>query len=91
MRRYVYTLHAQDKFKLPTVKKLGITKQHIQRVIENPLALDESEKPVMIAIGNLTNKLSLSVAYRKVNKNIRVITFYPAEKGRYEGKILQRG
>lgn len=88
MNRYVYTLHAKLKLKFPEIKKLGITKRKIQKVVENPTALDKSEDPVYIVIGKLTGKLSLCVAYRKVEEGIRVITFYPAEKGRYESKIL---
>lgn len=88
MRKYIYTLHAEQKLKFPEIKKLGITKRKIQKVVENPLALDKSEDPVYIVIGRLTDKLSLCVAYRRVERGIRIITFYPAEKGRYESKIL---
>jgi len=88
VKRYEYTLHAKQKFLLPYVKKLGITRKQVEGVLENPIALDKSEDPVYIAIGELSKDLSLCVAYRKVEKGIRIITFYPAEKGRYESKIL---
>jgi len=85
---YVYTIHAKDKLTLPEIKKLRITKEHIEKVVENPSALDKSEPPVIIAIGALTRTLSLCVAYRIAKEGIRIITFYPAEKGRYERKVL---
>lgn len=88
MNKYVYTLHAELKLKRSEIKTLGITKRKIQKVVENPVALDKSEDPVYIVIGKLTDKLSLCVAYREVEEGIRIITFYPAEKGRYESKIL---
>lgn len=88
MNKYVYTFHAEQKLKFPEIKKLGITKRKIQKVVENPIALDKSEDPVYIVIGRLTDKLSICVAYRRVEEGIRIITFYPAEKGRYESKIL---
>ncbi len=88
MRRYQYTYHVQQKIKLPVYINLGITKKKIQSIIEHPVVLDISEDPVIIAIGNLTEELSLCVAYREVDGIIRVITFYPAEKGRYERKVL---
>lgn len=91
MGRYVYTIHAEDKLNWPTVRKLKITKKRIQQVIEKPFAIDTSEEPVTIAIGNLSKTLSLCVVYRKVEDAIRIVTFYPAEKGRYEHKILSRG
>lgn len=88
MTKYIYTLHAELKLKRPDIQKLGITKNKIQQVLETPLALDKSEDPVYIVIGKLTDKLSLCVAYRRVEAGIRIVTFYPAEKGRYESKIL---
>ena len=88
--KVVYTAHAEKKLKFSEIKKLKITKKKLESVIQNPIAIDRSEDPVLIAIGKLTEKLSLSVAYRKINKKIRIITFYPAERGRYERKILQR-
>lgn len=85
---YTYTLHTEEKLALPKIKKLGITKKHIQNTVQNPLAVDKSEEPVYIAIGEFSKTLSLCVAYRKTGQETRIITFYPAEKGRYEGKIL---
>lgn len=90
MSKYEYTIHASQKFTLSHIRKLGITKSKVQQVIENPQALDKSEDPVYIAIGKLNSDLSLCVAYRKVKGKLRIITFYPAEKGRYERKILSR-
>jgi len=86
--QYVYTIHAEEKLTLPRIKKLKISKKRIERVIQQPITVDESEQPVLIAIGNLTKTLSLCVVYRRIEAIIRVITFYPAEKGRYERKIL---
>lgn len=85
---YVYTIHAQEKLKSKEARKLRITKKRIEKVIEKPLAIDISEESVVIAVGNLTRTLSLCAVYRKVKRAIRIITFYPAEKGRYERKIL---
>ena len=88
MAWYVYTIHTKEKLKLPEVRKLEISKKHIEEVVEKPIAIDSSEQPVLIAIGALTKTLSLCVVYRRVKEGIRIITFYPAEKGRYERKIL---
>lgn len=81
-------MHARQKFSFPEIKKIGITKGKVEKVVEKPITLDKSEEPVIIAISDLSNDLSLCVVYRKIEKVIRIITFYPAEKGRYERKIL---
>lgn len=88
MASYVYTIHAKEKFTLPEIRRLKISRKQIEKVIEYPIGVDKSEPPIVIAIGALTKTLSLCVAYRIVKEGIRVITFYPAEKGRYERKIL---
>ena len=88
--QFDYTIHAENKLKLPEVVKLGIDKVKIEKTIKVPAAVDKSEFPVIIAIGKLRKDLSLCVAYKKVEKRIKVITFYPAERGRYESKILQK-
>lgn len=87
MSRYIYTIHARQKLHKPEVIGLKISRKRIENVIESPNAIDTSEEPVLIAIGSLTRTLSLCVVYRIVEEGIRVITFYPSEKGRYERKI----
>ena len=88
--QFEYTIHAEDKLKRPEIVKLGINKAKIEQTIKAPATVDKSELPVIIAIRKLNKELSLCVAYKKVEKGIKVITFYPAERGRYESKILQK-
>jgi hypothetical protein len=84
----VYTAHVEKKLKFKEIRKLKINKRRLEEAIQNPIMVDRSEDPILIAIGRFTQELSLCVAYRKLNKKTRIITFYPAEKGRYERKIL---
>lgn len=88
--KITYTVHAEEKLAETESRNLAITKQKIDKVVRKPEVIDREEEPVLIAIGKLTNELSLCVAYRKIDSGIRIITFYPAERGRYERKILQR-
>ena len=64
-------------------------RQHVEKVIRKPKVIDKIDKPVLMAIGELNKTLSLCVLYKKAKQGIRIITFFPAEKGRYEYKILQ--
>lgn len=88
MREFEYTSHAEWKLTLPEIKKLRITKNKIEKVIVTSQIIDNSEETVLISMGDLNNKLTLCVVHRLVKGKIRIITFYPAEKGRYERKIL---
>lgn len=86
--QFDYTIHAENKLKRPEVVKLKINKAKIEKTIKTPIAVDKSELPVIIAIGKLNKELSLCVAHKRAGKRVKVITFYPAERGRYESKIL---
>ncbi len=85
--KFVFTKHAAvDKFAM--LKRHGfktpIRKRSIKAVILHPEHEDaESDFPKIIASGSIDEKHILRVVYRKEGDIIIVITFYPAEKGRY--------
>ena len=89
--QFVYTIHAENKLRLWEIVELAIDKKKIEKTVKTPTVVDKSELPVIIAIGKLNKELSLCVAYKKTTgKKVKIITFYPAERGRYESKILKR-
>lgn len=80
----IYTKHALRKFF--DLAKLGIrvNKSIVNDAIKNPLHVDhETDPPKIIASGNLDPDHVIRVVYHKENDIIRIITFYPAKKGRY--------
>lgn len=87
--RIVLTLHTKEKLLTVEAKSLGITRKEVITVLHKPLIVNNKLNPHQ-SIGKLNDKLSLVVIWKTENAIIKVITFYPAEKGRYEGKILQR-
>lgn len=86
--KIVFTKHVHDKLKEDEAKKLGITAKHIKEVLKNPIVADKLANPPH-SVGKFTEELSLSVIWKVENSHIKVITFYPAGKGRYESKILR--
>lgn len=85
--KFIFTKHAAiDKFVLLKRHKFRtrVTKSFIEKVILNPEHLDSiSDEPNCIASKRLDRKHILRVVYRKEFDIITVITFYPAERGRY--------
>lgn len=83
--KIIYTKHARiDKFNFFKRHKFKISQKSIKNVIENPEHVDEiSDFPKIIASKSLDEKHILRVVYKKEGDIITVITFYPAEKGRY--------
>ena len=91
-RGYVeFSRHPAEKLYNPTSSRVGITKQRIMSVLDHPFCIDNTDFPILMAVGELTATLSLCVVYKFVGQGVRVITFFPAQKGRYEGKVLSRG
>ena len=86
---FVYTIHAEDKLKEPESKKLLITKKLLGDVILNPNTTEDLGNSMRVT-SDLDHTHSLVVVYKKESGKIKVITFFPAQKGRYESKVLRR-
>ena len=84
-----FTKHVNDKLQEEEIKKVGITGEKIVNVLKNPVVVDEESVPHH-SVGKLSESLSLNVIWKIENRAKKVITFYPAGKGRYESKILRR-
>lgn len=87
--KIIFTIHANEKLLAPEIRRLEITKEKIIETLKQPLTLNKDVNPHQ-SIGELNNELSLAVIWKIESGIIKVVTFYPAEKGRYESKILRR-
>lgn len=84
--KIVFTKHAEEKLQEEEPKLLEITKKKIIYVLKRPVIINKTINPHR-SIGTLNDELSLVVIWKIENTTIKVVTFYPAERGRYEGKI----
>ena len=87
--KVILTLHAKEKLLTAEAKILGITRKKITDTLRKPLVKNKNMNPHQ-SVGELNSDLSLAVIWKQESGIIKVITFYPAEKGRYESKILRR-
>lgn len=81
--KFVYTKHAEDKLKENEAKLFRISKKKLENIIQKPHGLRDL-KDVTRAIGTLDMEHSPCVIYRFEQHAIKIITFFPAKKGRYE-------
>lgn len=82
--KIVFTKHALRKFKHPSVVKLGIKRAHIKQAVTFPDYSGETkEKDVLFVLINIDSEHDLRVIYTK-SDIIKIVTFHPTEKGRYE-------
>ena len=79
-----YTTHAETKFKV--LKRYGInySKSQIEDVINNPEKVENTIKNRKIAQKGVNTDHLIRVIFVKEDEKIKVITFYPARRKRYE-------
>ena len=83
--KIILSKHAkEDKFPILAKHNFYVSEEIIVGVINNPDHRDKtSDKQNVIASKELDETHILRVVYRQDGDIIKVITFYPAEKGRY--------
>lgn len=88
MKEVIYTKHAIDKFRTRESKQFKITKKSVEEVVLRATYRQELPTGVIRAVGKLKQNYSLVVVYKRLNEMVKIVTFFPAEKGRYESKVL---
>lgn len=87
--KIVFTKHAEDKLKTKGSKRFCITKRKIKTALLTEFTRrHDVSVSVFRVISPLDTKHSLCIIGKSVGRDITVITFFPAQKGRYENKIL---
>ncbi len=82
--KIIFTKHALGKFEKLAKMGVKISREQVLTVIDDPEHEDtESDKPKIIASKSFDRTHVLRVVFKIENGIITIITFYPAEKGRY--------
>ena len=81
-KKVEFTLHAEDKLK--RLMKVGVTKEKVLEIIENPEKVVNGYYGRKIAQGLLSEDLILRIVYEESEGEIMVVTIYPGERRRYE-------
>lgn len=83
--KIVFTKHALGKFKTHKLAGWQFLQKDIRKVLKNPYFTGvEQERGAKFALKSWDKNHDLRVIYKEENDIITVITFYPAEKGRYK-------
>jgi hypothetical protein len=78
-----YTKHAEEKLKRSDIKKFGIGKTLIEKILKHPERRTKTKYEDMAVVSKLTEEHSLRIIYDIIDKNIKVITFHIHKTGRY--------
>ena len=78
-----YTKHAKEKFDILGKQSFLITKQQVENTIKNYEYLEKEKFPVLIAQKSLDKEYVLRVVFKEEFRVLKIITFYPARKQKY--------
>jgi len=85
--RILYTKHADFKFRVLKQHGFIITKEQIEDIIKEPEKVAPGKRGCLIAHKPVSQTHLIRVIYEQQGDEIKIITFYPARKERYEDQI----
>jgi hypothetical protein len=85
--RVLYTEHADFKFRVLRQHGLIISKEQIESVIREPERVTVGKRGRLIAHKPISQTHLIRVIYEQQGDEIKIITFYPARRERYENQI----
>jgi len=81
--KIVYTKHAEDKLKRADIKKFKINKKLIETALAQSKHNIRTKYGDFSHVAKISTRHDLRIIYDIIAKDIKVITFHIARKGRY--------
>ncbi len=85
--KIIFTDHAKFKFKILKQHGFEINDKQIRDIVENPDTKSKGRKDRFIVQGSVDETHVIRVIYEIESNNIKIVTFYPARKERYENQL----
>ncbi len=82
--KIIFTDHAKFKFKILKKHGFDVNEKQIKDIVENPEIKSKGRKDRLIVQGAVDDYHVLRVICEIDRDDIKVITFYPARRERYE-------
>lgn len=83
----LYTEHAEFKFRILKQHGFDITRVQIGDIIRSPQKLVPGRRGRLVAQKQVSETHVVRVVYEKHDDRVKVITFYPARRDRYEDQV----
>ena len=87
MKKVVFSSHAERKFDILERHGFPIAKDIILSTIESPDIVEEGHKGRKIAQRVMDKRHVIRIVYEDLPNQVRIITFYPGRRTRYEDKL----
>ena len=86
-KKIVYGSHADDKFEILRRHGFVVSKRQVRETLRKPEKVEEGFRGRKIAQRRISEEHVLRVVYEEGRREIRVVTFYPGRRSRYESSI----
>jgi hypothetical protein len=86
-KRIVYGSHAEEKFEILRRHGFTVSKKQVRETVRSPEKVDEGFRGRKIAQRRISEAHVLRVVYEEKQSEIRVVTFYPGKRSRYESSL----
>jgi len=86
-KKIVYGSHAEEKFEILRRHGFVVSKRLVRETLQRPEKIEEGFRGRKVAQRRISEKHVLRVIYEEGQREIRVVTFYPGRRSRYESSI----
>ncbi len=86
-KKIVYGTRAEDKFEILKRYSFVVSKRQVRETLRSPEKIVRKDLGRKIAQRRISETHVLRVVYEEKQKEIRVVTFYPGRRSRYESSI----
>lgn len=83
-KKVVFGDHAREKFTLLHRHGFMVTEAHVRDAVQTPERVEEGYRGRKVAQRGITERHVLRVVYEEGPAEIRIVTFYPGRRNRYE-------
>ena len=85
--KIIFTEHAKIKFKILRQHGFEVNEKQVRDIVENPDTKSKGKKARLIVQSPIDDTPVIRVICEIESDIIKVITFYPARRERYENKL----
>jgi len=83
-KKVVYGDHAKDKFALLRRHGFVVSRKQVTETVQKPEKIEAGYKGRKVAQRSVSERHVLRVIYEDGPEEIKIVTFYPGRKSRYE-------
>jgi len=87
IKKLIYGDHAREKFTILRRHGFEVSRRQVSNTVRKPDKVEDGYKGRKVAQRGISETHVLRVVYEDSPQEIKIVTFYPGRKDRYEGEL----